>query len=117
MAMVGPLVVEPDVGSYCWITLDSGEQILISHDTENTRGGSIAIEAPNAFAFGSEPIFACDLDSPRGRAALGKATYRIRASLATRTPLGVFVEYMKDAGSVAIVKFKCDVLESASSIP
>lgn len=117
MAMVGPLVVEPDVGSYCWITLDSGEQILISHDTEHTRGGCIAIEVLNAFAFGSEPIFACDLDSPRGRAALGKATYRIRSSLAARAPLVVFVEYVKDASSVAVVKFKCDVLDSSSSLP
>jgi hypothetical protein len=117
MAMVGPLVVEPDVGSYCWITLDSGEQILISHDTENTRTGCIAIEVPNAFAFGSEPIFSCDLDSPGGRAAMAKATYRVRSSRAARTPLAVFVEYMKDAGSVAVVKFKCDVLDSASSLP
>ena len=32
MAKVGRFVTDPKAGSYCRITLDSGERILVSHD-------------------------------------------------------------------------------------
>lgn len=110
MAIVGPLIIEPDASSYCWITLDSGEQILISHDTEDAKKGCITVEAPNGFAATLEPLFACDLDGRDGRTVLAELTYGVRARKVVGTPLAVFVEYFKDCGSVAVVKSKCDAL-------
>lgn len=45
MAKIGTFVVNPKAGSYCNITLDSGERIMVSHDQEasqQTRGPSRA---------------------------------------------------------------------------
>ena len=67
MATIGPLIVEPGTGSYCWVTLDSGEQILVNHDTEGAETGCITIEASKAFEFSSDPLFEFDLDSLAAR--------------------------------------------------
>ena len=110
MATIGPLIVEPGTGSYCWVTLDSGEQILVNHDTEGAETGCITIEASKAFEFSSDPLFEFDLDSLEGKAALTKLMYSSRTKSVFASPLSIFVEYFKDCGSIAAVKRKCEAL-------
>jgi hypothetical protein len=44
MAKVGRFVTDPKAGSYCRITLDSGDRILVSHSKGRGGGGSVTIE-------------------------------------------------------------------------
>ncbi len=80
MAKVGRFVVDPRAGSYCQITLDSGEKIVINHDKGGFKGGHLTIEVPKFLGLSSDRIFACDLDSEHGK---GRAH-----SAHTRRPAG-----------------------------
>jgi hypothetical protein len=40
MAKVGRFVTDPKAGAYCQITLDSGEKIIVNHDTGASRAGA-----------------------------------------------------------------------------
>lgn len=110
MAKVGRFVNDPKAGAYCQITLDSGEKILINHDKGGFKGGTVTVEETRLMGFWSNRIFTCVLDSLNGMAALGRLTGNARAGSAEATPLGAFVEYVKDCGSVADVKAKCEAL-------
>jgi hypothetical protein len=55
----------------------------------------------------SDRIFACDLDSPEGQLALVHLTRDVPPTSAQATPLGAFVEYVKNCESVADVKARC----------
>ena len=112
MAKVGRFVIDPRAGSYCQITLDSGEKIVINHDKGGFKGGHVTIEVPKFLGLSSDRIFACDLDSEHGRAALTRLTRDARPGSVEATPLGAFVEYVKACRSVAEVKTKCAALET-----
>jgi hypothetical protein len=112
MAKVGRFVVDPRAGSYCQITLDSGEKIVINHDKGGFKGGHLTIEVPKFLGLSSDRIFACDLDSEHGRAALTRLTRDARQGSVEATPLGAFVEYVKACRSVAEVKTTCAALET-----
>jgi hypothetical protein len=112
MAKVGPFIVDPKAGAYCRITLDSGEKILVNHDKGGFKGGRLTIEVPKFLGLSSDQVFACDLDGPEGKAALAQLTDASRMASAAGTPLGAFVEYIKDCRSVADVKTKCAALLS-----
>jgi hypothetical protein len=105
MAKVGRFVVDPKAGSYCQITLDSGEKILVNHDRSR-----VTIELSKLFGFSSDRVFACDLDTPEGRAALEKLRRGVHADSADATPLGAFVKYVKDCGTAADVRARCEAL-------
>ena len=115
MARVGRFVTDPKVGAYCQITLDSGEKIVVNHDKGDLRGGRLTIEVSKLMGFSSQRIFACDLDSPEGHAALAKLTGDMTRVAqpgeaerpASATPLGAVVDYVKNCGSVADVKARC----------
>jgi hypothetical protein len=104
MSKVGQFVTDPKVGAYCKITLDSGEKILVNHDQGGFKGGWLTIEAPKLLGFTSDRIFACDLNSPEGKAALGHLTRNAAPGSAAATPLGAFVEFVTSCASVADVK-------------
>jgi hypothetical protein len=110
MAKVGRFIVDPKAGAYCQIILDSGEKILVNHDKGGFKGGRLTIDVTKFFGFGSERIFACDLDSPSGKAALGQLTKGAAEGSAGATPLGAFVELVKDCPSVNDVKQRCAAL-------
>ena len=112
MAKVGQFVIDPGAGSYCQITLDSGEKIVISHEKGGHKGGPLTIEVSRFFGLSSARIFRCDLDADEGRAALTQLTRDARPGSVEATPLGAFVEYLKTSRSVAEVKTKCAALET-----
>ena len=105
MAKVGRFVRDAKAGSYCQITLDSGERIIVSHDRWR-----LTIELSKHFGFSSDTIFGCDLDTPEGRTALAVLTSGAHPESADATPLGAFVKFVKDSGTAADVKARCSKL-------
>lgn len=112
MGKVGRFVTDPRAGAYCQVVLDSGEKIIVNHDKGGFKGGWLTIEASKFMGFSSDRIFACALDSPEGRAALTELTRDAREGSVEATPLGAFVQYVKDCRSVADVKARCATLLS-----
>jgi hypothetical protein len=112
MTKVGRFVTDPRAGAYCQITLDSGEKIIVNHDKGGFKGGRLTIEVSKFMGLSSERIFACDLDSPEGTAALRRLTSG--AEGAEATPLGAFVNHVKACGSVVEVKARCGSLMAAA---
>jgi hypothetical protein len=107
MGKVGRFVTDPRAGAYCQIVLDSGEKIIVNHDQGGFKGGWLTIEASKFMGFSSDRIFACALDSPDGKAALTELTRDAREGSVEATPLGAFVQYVKDCRSVVDVKTRC----------
>lgn len=114
MAKVGRFIVDPRAGAYCQITLDSGEKIVVNHDKGGFKGGRLTIDLAKFFGFGSERVFTCDLDSPSGKAALAQLTKGAAEDSAAATPLGAFVELVRDCPTVADVKKRCATLPAAT---
>jgi len=88
MAKVGRWVTDPNAGGYCRITLDSGEKIVVNHDTGGFKGGAVTIERLRLLGFRSDHIFACDLNSQEGKTALSLLTRDAQAQSLDATPLG-----------------------------
>ena len=109
MSKVGRFVTDPKAGAYCHVTLDSGEKIVVNHDKGGFKGGHLTIEITKWWG-GGRRVFACDLESVAGKAALAKLTGSVIAGSASATPLGAFVELVKDCRSVDDVKAKCETL-------
>ena len=112
MGQVGRFVSNPRAGAYCNITLDSGEKIIVNHDKGGTKGGQLTIEKSGWLGLGGQRVFACNLDSPDARAAMVRLTAGVPDDSARATPLGAFVEHVKDCKSVEEVKEKCSGLIS-----
>ena len=113
MTKVGQFVTDPKAGAYCQLTLDSGEKLTVNHDKGGFKGGHLTIEKKKWMGFGSDPLFACDLDSAAGKAAVARVTEGAAMDSAAATPLGGFANYIKDARSAEDVKVKCMSLLSA----
>jgi hypothetical protein len=114
MAKVGRFVVDPKAGAYCQITLDSGEKLLVNHDKGGFKGGRLTIDVTKFLGFGSERIFACDLDGAAGKAALAQLTRDAPEGSTAATPLGAFVELVRVCPSVNDVKARCAALMSSA---
>lgn len=112
MAKVGRFVLDPKAGAYCQIVLDSGEKITVNHDKGGFKGGHVTIEAPKWMGISSDRIFECDLDVPAGKAALARLTQGAPPESARATPLGAFVEVLKDCKSIDEVKTACAAIVS-----
>jgi hypothetical protein len=110
MAKVGRFVTDPKAGAYCQITLDSGEKVIVNHDKGGFKGGGVTVEVSKFMGFSSDRVFALDLDSPQGAAALRHLTREAQPGSVLATPLGAFVEYVKACPSVAEVKARCAAL-------
>ena len=103
MTKVGRFVTDPKAGAYCQITLDSGEKVIVNHDKGGFKGGNLTVETTKWWG-GGQRIFACNLDTPEGQAALARLTRGAPEGSALATPLGAFVEYVKDCKSVDDIK-------------
>jgi hypothetical protein len=114
MAKVGRFVMDPKVGGYCRITLDSGEKILVNHDKGSFKGGTLTLEVTKLMGLSSDRIFALNLDSPAGQAALSRLTRDARPGSAEASPLGALVEYVRHCASVAELRARCAALMPAS---
>ena len=110
MAKVGRFISDPKAGAYCQIVFDSGQKIVINHDQGGFKGGRLTIEVPKFMGLSADRVFACDLDSPEGKAVLARLTRDARPGSVEATPLGAFVEYVKTCVSVADLKSRCAAL-------
>jgi hypothetical protein len=113
MGKAGRFVTDPKAGAYCKVTLDNGETFIVNHDKGGFKGGTLTLETSKWWGGGSR-FFSCNLDSPEGRAALGRLTGGAAEGSADATPLGAFVNYVKDAKSIDDVKAKCTALLAGS---
>ena len=109
MAKVGRFVTDPNVGSYCQITLDSGEKIVVNHDKQR-----ITVEQSRLFGFSSDQLFALDLDTPQGQTVLAALTHDARPGASDATPLGAMVNFVTTCRTAADVKSRCAGLLSAA---
>jgi hypothetical protein len=117
MAKVGRVVTDPKVGSYCRITLDSGDRIMISHQGRGGRG-SVAIEEVRWWGFvPGATVFACDLKSAHGQRLWTRLVEGAPPGSARATPLGAVVEYVKRCRSLGEVKAACEALVSSGPQP
>jgi hypothetical protein len=110
MGKVGAFVTDPKAGAYCQVTLDSGEKILINHDKGGFKGGTLTIEKVKWMGLSSDRILSYSLDSLEAKAAMARLTQGVASDSAWATPLGAFVEYVKDCKSVDDVRAKCAAL-------
>ncbi|HYE94161.1 MAG TPA: hypothetical protein VEA38_24220 [Terriglobales bacterium] len=110
MGHVGRPIIDPRAGAYCDVTLDNGDKLIVNHDKGGFKGGRLTIEKKKWMGLGSDSIFACDLDSADGKAALARLTAGLTADTVAATPLGAFANYIKDAASADDVKTKCATL-------
>jgi hypothetical protein len=115
MGKVGRFVTDPKAGAYCQIALDSGEKILVNHDKGGFKGGRLNISKVKMMGLSSETVFELDLDGAAGKAALAQLTRGVDSQSVRATPLGAFVEYVKDCRDVAAVKSKCSALAAAGA--
>jgi hypothetical protein len=110
MGKVGKFVVDPKVGAYCDVTLDSGEKVIVNHDKGSLKGGHVSLEKKKWMGFGSERLFVCDLDTPAGKEVLARLTRDAPADSARATPIGAFADYVKDCGSADDAKARLQAL-------
>jgi hypothetical protein len=117
MAKVGRFVTDPKVGSYCRITLDSGDRIMVSHQGRG-GSGSVAIEEVRWWGFvPGATVFACDLESAQGQRLWTRLVEGAPPGNARTTPLGAVVEYVKRCRSFGEVKAACEALVSSGPQP
>ena len=109
MAKVGRFIVDPKAGSYCQIDLDDGKKILVNHE-KAPQGARVTVTEKKLF--GGETFLDLKLESPEGTSALARLTQGAAEGSARATPLGAFVEVLKDATSVADVRARCGRLRA-----
>ena len=114
MAKVGRFVTDPKAGAYCQIVLDSGEKILVNHEKGGFKGGRLSISQVKWLGLGGETLFDCDLDSAPGKAALLQLTKGVEAGSSRATPLGAFVDYVKDCKDAASLGSRCGALVTST---
>jgi hypothetical protein len=111
MTKVGRFVTDPRAGAYCQLVLDSGQKILVNHDKGGFKTGRVTISETRLWGLmGGETLLTCDLDSAQGRAVLARLTRDAPAGSALATPLGAFVEHIKDCRSLDDVRALCAAL-------
>lgn len=113
MAKVGQVVTIP-TGSYCNITLDSGEKIIVNHEPGGrgaSAGARLTVDRLKLMSFSSEVVVQIDLDPAEGKAALAAPT-KEGSPGTPGSPLHVFVAYVQRCGSVAEVVARCRLLQA-----
>jgi hypothetical protein len=112
MAKVGRILTIP-TGSYCNITLDSGEKIIVNHEVGSrgaSTGARLTVDRLKLMGFSSETVVSIALDTPEGQAALAEVT-KAGALGASGAPLRAFVTYVQGCASVAEVVALCRQLQ------
>jgi hypothetical protein len=113
MAKVGRVVTDPK-GSYCRITLDSGERIVVRHGEGRDGRGSVTIEEVRWwFLVPGATVFVCDLESAEGQCLRARLVEGSPPGSVRATPLGAVVEYAKRCRSLGDVKAACEALVSS----
>ncbi len=108
MAKIGQVVTIP-TGSYCNITLDSGEKIVVNHEPGGrgaSAGARLTVDRLKLMGFSSEAVARIDLDTPEGKAALAELMKEAPPG-AAGSPLRAFVAYVQGCASVAEVVARC----------
>jgi hypothetical protein len=114
MAKGGRFVTDPRAGSYCYVTVDTGEKLLVSHDKSGQKG-RLTVALVKLWGLSSETLFAASLDLPDGQDILARLTAGAAGGSADATPLGVLVHYLKDADSLAAARARCAALGAPSA--
>jgi hypothetical protein len=112
MARIGGLVTDPNVGAYCHIKLDDGK-ILLNDDRGSLDRGTVTITEVKWQWLGlvsRETIFSCDLESPEGQAVRTFLTRGAAPGSAAATPLGAFIEVLKECRTINDVRARCAAL-------
>jgi len=109
MVKIGRFVTDPRAGSYCQLTLDGGEKLLVSHEKAG-KLGRVTVAVLKLWGFSSEPLFECSLDSPEGQAVLARLTVGATPGSLEATPLGAMVNQLKECDSLALVRDRCRTL-------
>ena len=112
MAKVGRFIVDPKAGSYCQIDLDDGKKVLVNHEKAGPQGGRLMVTEKKLW--GGETFLDLKLETAEGKSALARLTQGAPEGSARATPLGAFVEALKDATSVADVRARCGTLRGAA---
>jgi hypothetical protein len=87
---------------------------MVSHDKGGFGGGVVTIQEVRWWGFvPGETLLRCDLERDEGRRILGRLTQGAPSASARATPLGAFVEYVKDCRTLSEVKGKCAALPEA----
>ena len=106
---VGQVVTIP-TGSYCNITLDSGEKIIVDHEPDArgaSAGARLTVDRLKLLGFGSETVVQIALDTAEGKAALAELTVG-GDGWSRRAPSShAFVAYVQGCASVADVVARC----------
>ena len=111
MAKIGTFVIDPKAGSYCHITLESGERIVVSHDQGGFKGGTLTVLETRWWGFATgETLLTCNLDSAEGRAAMARLTQGGDPKSARATPLGAFVYALAECKSLNDARARCTAL-------
>ena len=110
MARVGQILTIP-TGSYCNITLDSGEKIVARHEAGGSggTGARLRIDRLKVMGFRSETVVEIDLDTLYGSAALAELTSEGILGL-PRSPIQGLVAYVQACRSLAEVVALCNRL-------
>lgn len=108
MGKAGHFVVDPKAGSYCQIELDDGKKILVNHEKTGPQGGRLTVVEKKFW--GGETFLDLRLDTPEGKSVLARLTEGVPSDSARATPLGAFVEALREATSLADVRARCGAL-------
>lgn len=110
---IGHIVTIP-TGSYCEITLDSNERILITHEEANAvRGARLTVELLRYFGFSTKVVFQVYLDTAEGGAMLARLGADTSPG-ALGSLLRRLVESVKDCRRAADVVTRCQRLGAAA---
>ncbi len=110
MAKIGNFVADPKVGAYCQIKLDDGK-ILLNHDRGSLDSGTLSITEVKWMGLGSgETLFTCALESPEGQAVRALLTRDAAPGTPAATPLGAFVEILKECRTMDDVRARCTAI-------
>jgi len=111
MTKIGTFVIDPRAGSYCNITLDSGDRVMVSHDQGGFKGGTLTVLETRWWGFATgETLLTCNLDSAEGKAAMARLTQGVDPKSARATPLGAFVYALAESKSLADARARCTAL-------
>jgi len=103
---------------YCQVTLDSGEKLLVSHDRGGFGGGTVTVQEVRWWGIAAGDILLrCDLERDEGRRLLARLVHGAPPTSARATPLGAFVEQIKECRSLGEAKAKCMALVSSEPEP
>jgi hypothetical protein len=109
---VGRFVTDPKAGAYCQIDLDSGQKILVNHEKGGFKGGRLTVVEKKFW--GGETLLDLQLDTPAGKAILARLTQGAPEGSALATPLGAFVEALKDCKSLDDVRARCAAIQAGA---